>query len=65
MANRLMGLQLCPSKVAEMKLAWLFWEIDWTEDGDPEGDGHWVFKEERDDWRHGKWKRIVYCEVEE
>ena len=48
-----------------MKLAWLFWEIDWSEDGDPEGDGHWVFKEERDDWHHGKWKRIVYCEVEE
>ena len=50
-----------------MKLAWLFWEIDWSEDGDPEGDGHWVFKETRDEWDGDdrKWKRIVYCEVEE
>jgi hypothetical protein len=50
-----------------MKLAWLYWENDWSEDQEDEHDGHWVFKEERDDWRgdDSKWKRIVYCEVEE
>ena len=50
-----------------MKLAWLYWEPEWSDeddDGQPTS-GHWVFKEVRDDWRHGKWKRIVYCEVEE
>lgn len=51
-----------------MKLAWLYWETEWSDDDD-EGDepiaGKWVFKEEYEDWRHGKWKRIVYCELEE
>ena len=27
-----------------MKLAWLFWEIEWDEDEVNTGNGHWVFK---------------------
>lgn len=50
-----------------MKLAWLYWEADYAEEDETgfETSGRWVFKEEREDWRGGKWKRIVYCEVEE
>ena len=67
-----MGWQICPGEVANMmKLAWLYWQPDWVpedEDGrqpDEESSGHWEFKEHREDWYSGKWKRIVYCEVEE
>lgn len=50
-----------------MKLAWLYWEADYADDETQEeiDEGKWVFKEEYEDWRGGKWKRIVYCEVED
>jgi hypothetical protein len=53
-----------------MKLAWLYWEADWSDEFPDEGtnlEGHWEFRFTRDDYRtdDSKWKRIVYCEVEE
>jgi hypothetical protein len=39
-----------------MKLAWLYRE----EKGEP-----WELRSERDSWKCGEWKRIVYCEVED
>lgn len=43
-----------------MKLAWLYWD----EYGGEFGTGCWEFRDYNRTLR-GKWKRIVYCEVEE
>ena len=61
------GSSHCFTLADMMKLAWLFWEIEWDEDGIHSGNGRWLFKETRDEWDGDdrKWKRIVYCEVEE